>query len=156
MIIFHNKHYKLLFIFLLFILVSCKLQEPLKSHGIIFLENRANKLIINKSNKNDVIKLIGNPQIVEDDNNLKWIYVERILTKGKYHKLGRHILKENNVLILSFNKYGILAKKDFYNKDKINKLDFSKKKTDHKLTKKSFVEKFLQSVKQKMYGNKKN
>ena len=41
------KNYVLL---LFFILVGCKLQEPLKPHGIIF-ENRANKLLINKSNK---------------------------------------------------------------------------------------------------------
>ena len=156
MFFIHNISFKILLIFLLFILVNCKLQEPLKSHGINFLENRANKLIIDKSNKNDVINIIGNPQIIEDENNLKWIYIERTLTKGKYHKLGKHVLKENNILILEFDRYGILNKKDFFDKDKIKKLKFSKKETESQLSKKSFVEKFLQSVKQKMYGSKKN
>ncbi len=156
MFYFHNLNFKILLIFLLFILVNCKLQEPLKSHGIIFLENRSNKLVIDKSNKNDVIKVMGNPQITEDPKGLKWIYIERILTKGKYHKLGKHVLKENNVLVLSFDKYGILVEKEFFDKEKIKKLNFSKKETEHKLTKKSFVEKFLQSVRQKMYGNRKN
>ena len=32
-------------------LISCKLQEPLKTHGIIFLENRSQKLVVNQSNK---------------------------------------------------------------------------------------------------------
>ena len=35
-------NYKLfLIIFFIIILISCKLQEPYKNHGIIFLENRA-------------------------------------------------------------------------------------------------------------------
>lgn len=139
---------------LLFILVGCKLQEPLKSHGIVFLENRANKLSINQSNKNDVIKIMGNPQIIEETNQLTWIYIERTLTKGKYHKFGRHILKDNNVLILEFDKYGILKKKELFDKQKINNIEFSKDNTEYQLSQKSFVEKFLQSIKQKMYGNR--
>ena len=149
---FHNIGLKILSIFLLLILVNCKLQEPIKRHGIIFLDNRANKLITNKSNKNDVIKVLGSPQIVEDENKLTWIYIERILTKGRYHKLGRHVLKENNILVLKFDKYGILTSKILYDKEKIKKIDFSKKETEHSLSDKSFIQKFLQSVKQKMYG----
>ena len=90
------------------ILSGCKIQEPLKTHGIIYLENRAKKITVNKSNKNDIIKIFGQPQIVSDKSQLTWIYLERILTKGKYHKLGRHVLKENNLLILQFDKFGIL------------------------------------------------
>ena len=152
MVSFHNIASKVITIFLLLILVNCKLQEPIKPHGIIFLENRANKLITNKSNKNDVIKVLGSPQIIEDENKLTWIYIERILTKGKYHKLGRHVLKENNILVLEFDKYGILANKIFYDKEEIKKINFSKKETENNLTGKSFVQKFLQSVRQKMYG----
>ena len=154
MAFFHNINIKSLLFILLFILVGCKLQEPLKSHGIVFLENRANKLSINTANKNDVIKIMGNPQIIEENNDSTWIYIERTLTKGKYHKLGKHVLKENNVLILEFNKFGILKKKELFDKEKIKKIKFSKKNTESNLTKKSFVEKFLQSIKQKMYGNK--
>ena len=97
------KHYFKIFILSLFILTNCKLQEPSQSHGIIFLENRAKKLELNKSNKNDVVRIIGLPQITDDTNEDMWIYLERVLTKGKYHELGRHKLKENNVLILNFD-----------------------------------------------------
>lgn len=140
----------------MYILSSCQLQEPLKNHGIVYLENRSNKLILNKSNKNNVIDIIGFPQIKTEDKNESWIYIERVLTKGKYHKLGKHILKENNVLVLNFDKYGILIKKDFLTKNDINKLKFSKKGTKNEITRKSFVQSFLQSVKQKMYQNKNN
>ena len=87
-----------------------------------------------------------------DDNN--WIYLERVLSKGKYHELGRHKLKINNVLMLEFDKYGILKQKEFYKKEDINKIQFSEDETKNELTKKSFVQRFLQSVKQKMYSNR--
>ena len=148
-------HYLKYFILIpLIILNSCKLQEPYKNHGIVFLENRSNKLITNKTNKNDVIKIIGEPHSKSIDNDNEWIYIERILTKGEYHKLGQNILKENNILILNFNKYGILVDKKLLSKKDKNKLTFSKKKTENKLSQKSFVEKFLTSIRNKMYKNK--
>ena len=137
------------------ILSGCKLQEPLKTHGIVYLENRANKLIINKSNKNDVIKIVGQPQIKNSDNVDTWIYLERILTKGKYHKLGKHIVKQNNILILDFNKYGILKNKKLLNKEDINQIKFSKKNTENELSQKNFIRSFLESIRQKMYSNRK-
>ena len=98
---------------------------------------------------------MGRPHIKEDEINQSWIYLERILSKGKYHKLGRHILKENNVLVLNFDKYGVLKNKQFLKKEDLKKLEFSQKITENELTQKSFVQKFLQSIKQKMYSNQK-
>ena len=126
MFFFFKNHFKII-IFLIIILSGCKLQEPLKTHGIVFLENRASKLMVNKTNKNDVIKIFGQPQIKDENNLDTWIYIERILTKGKYHKLGKHVLKQNNILILDFNKYGILKEKKFLNKEDLNQIEFSKK-----------------------------
>ena len=142
-------------VILLIILSGCKLQEPLKTHGIIYLENRSNKLTINKSNKNDVIKIFGQPQIIDKTNEDTWIYLERILTKGKYHKLGQHVLKQNNVLILDFNKFGILENKKLLKKEDINEIKFSKKSTENELSQKNFIRSFLESVRQKMYSNRK-
>jgi outer membrane protein assembly factor BamE (lipoprotein component of BamABCDE complex) len=130
------------------------LQDPNKAHGIVFLENRAKKLVLNKSNKNDVINIIGQPQIKDDINDDSWIYLERVLTKGKYHRLGKHLLKENNVLVLNFDKYGILKDKTILNKEDIKKLKFTKNTTKNEITTKSFVQSFLESVKQRMYGNR--
>ena len=150
-----KNHFIRSFIFLFIILTACQLQEPTKNHGIVFLENRSNQLTINKSNKNDVIKIIGQPHSKSINDDDIWIYVERTLTKGKYHKLGQHVLKKNNTLVLKFDKFGILKDKEIYNKENINKVAFSEKKTKNELSKKSFVETFLSSVKQKMYGNRK-
>tara|TARA_B100001093_G_scaffold17500_1_gene15946 strand:+ start:1983 stop:2447 length:465 start_codon:yes stop_codon:yes gene_type:complete len=152
---FVRKFHKFIYLFLtFFILIGCQLQEPYKNHGVVFLENRSEKLVNNYTNTNDVIKIFGHPHSKSINNNNEWFYIERILTKGKYHKLGKHVLKENNVLLLKFNKYGILEDKKILNKLDKNKVAFSKKKTENELSSKSFVERFLSSVKTKMYGNK--
>ena len=154
MIIFNNFHKKLIFIIILFILNACKLQEPYKTHGIVNLANRSATLEINKSNINDVIKIIGQPHTISIENKYEWIYFERVLTKGEFHKLGQNVLKTNNVLLLKFNKYGILKSKQLVGKDSKNKIAFSKDFTENKLSQKSFVQKFLSSLKNKMYGKK--
>ena len=152
---FKVQYHKIcLFLFTFIFLLSCQLQEPSKNHGIIFLKNRSDKLVIDSSNKNDVIKIIGQPHSKSINNENEWIYIERVLTKGEYHKLGQNILKTNNVLVLKFDKYGILKNKDFYDKNSKNKLKFSAKETTNEITQKSFVEKFLTSIREKMYGNK--
>ena len=141
-------------VILFLILIGCQLQEPTKTHGILFLENRSNQLTVQKNNKNDVLKLIGSPHSRSFNNKDEWIYIERVLTKGSFHKLGQNVIKSNNVLILSFNKYGILNSKNFLNQGDLNKLSFSKSITDNDLSKKSFVESFLSSIKSKMYSNR--
>ena len=144
-------HFIKILLLLLFILAGCQLKDPDKNHGILFLENRSKSLIVQKSNKNDIIDRLGQPHSKSFDNEDIWIYLERTLSKGKYHKLGQHVLKTNNVLVLHFDKYGILNDKKIYTKDDINKVEFSKNTTENQLSKKSFVESFLSSLREKMY-----
>ena len=148
-------HKNLIIISFFIILNACQLQEPTKNHGILFLENRAKKIEINENNKNDVIKYIGQPHTKSMPDENSWIYIERVLSKGSYHKLGKNILKTNNVLVLTFDKYGILIDKNLLNKDDINRMRFTKKITKNNLSKKSFVQSFLASVKAKMYQQRK-
>ena len=89
-------------IIVLFILNGCQLQEPKKNHGIVFLKNRSEKLIVNKSNKNDVLNIVGQPHTKSVDDVDEWIYMERTLTKGEFHKLGQNILKENSKSTLQY------------------------------------------------------
>ena len=144
-----NHNFKIILIF--FILIGCQLQDPNNNHGIVFLENRSNELVINKSNKNDVLNLIGQPHSKSINNDNEWFYIERILTKGEFHKLGQNILKENNVLVLDFDKYGILKYKKMLDKNDIRKMTFSEKNTENELAQKSFIEKFLSSIRTRMY-----
>ena len=152
---FIKNHINLFILFIFIFLLNCQLQEPTKNHGILFLENRSDQLKVNVNNKNDVLKLIGNPHTKSISNEDNWIYIERVLTKGSYYKLGQNVVKTNNILVLTFDKYGILKEKDFLDKNDINKLKFSEKITENNLSKKSFVANFLQSVRSKMYQNRK-
>ena len=112
-------------------------------------------MILKKTNKNDVIKLIGNPHSTSIADKNTWIYFERTITRGKMHKLGRNVLKENNILELKFDKYGVLQSKKLYDKKNMKNVEYSKMNTENSVSQKSFVGKFLSSVKEKMYGKNK-
>ena len=154
--LFKTKYHKFIItIIFLFILVNCQFQDPYRNHGITFLDNRSKKLLVQKTNINDVIQILGQPHSKSLKDDKTWIYIERVLTKGEYHQLGKNILKSNNVLVLEFDKYGVLKDKKLLNKDDIRKISFSKNETINNITQKSFIEKFLSSIKNKMYGNRK-
>ena len=132
-------------------MLGCQLKEPQQNHGILFLENRSAKLQIDTTNQNDVLKDIGQPHTKSINDENEWIFIERTITKGEFHKLGKNILKESNILILKFDKYGILKEKMLLTKDDIKKLAFSDKETSNELSQKSFIQNFLTSLRDKMY-----
>ena len=148
---------KTIYLFLIFILITnCQRNEVIKTHGISYLEKREKLIFVSKSNKNDVVEIFGQPSTkgMTDDN--LWIYIERTITRGKLLKLGRNLLQKNNVLVLEFDKYGILEKKDFYNIENMKKLTFAKEITENEIRKENFVYSFLSSVRQKMQHKKKS
>ncbi len=154
--VFKIKHFNsLIYLSLLFILSNCQLKEPIKGHGINFLENRSKNITLNKSNKNDVITVLGNPHTTSIGDDNLWFYFDRKISSGSIMKFGDRDLLENNVLVLNFDKYGILTQKEFYSKEDMKKIKYSEMKTENPVTQKSFVSSFLQSVRQKMYGKRK-
>ena len=147
------KHIKKTIFLLLASLIfftGCQRHEVIKTHGVAYLDKREKLIVINKSNKNDAIILLGHPATkgMTDDN--LWIYIERTKTRGKLLKLGRNYLKKNNVLILEFNQYGVLSKKEFYDKENMKKINFAKAITENDIRKENFIYSFLSSVRQKM------
>ena len=136
-------------------LAGCQRNELIKTHGISYLEKREKLIHIDKSNKNDTVSVLGQPSTkgMTDDN--LWIYIERTRTRGKLLKLGRNYLLKNNVLVLDFDKYGILQRKEFYNKKEMNEIKFAKNKTENELRKENFIYSFLSSVRQKMLTKRK-
>ena len=134
---------------------GCQRRELIKTHGIAYLEKREKLIILNKSNKNDAINVLGHPATkgMSDDN--LWIYIERTTTRGKFFKLGRSYLKKNNVLILEFDKFGVLNKKKFYDKENMKEINFAKAITENDVRKENFIYSFLSSIRQKMESRKK-
>ena len=112
-------------------------------------------MIISKSNKNDIIKILGpasTESVLEDD---VWIYIENRKTKSSLLKLGKELVITNNVLVLEIDKKGILKNKEFYNIDDQNKVNFSKDKTIVS-DKDSFVYSVVSSLRQKIDSPKRN
>jgi len=141
--------------FLTVFLSNCQKNRVIKTHGIFYLQNRAVLLKVEGTNRNDVIKILGKPHSKSLHEPNTWIYIERTRTKGKLLKLGRNILLNNNVLVLKFDKYGILEEKLFYDKKKMNEYKFSKAETENTVRKGSFIQSFISSLRQKMGTNAK-
>ena len=138
---------------------NCSLNKVIKHHGVHYLDIKEKKLIINQSNKNDILKILGPASTKGSFDNDMFIYIERKTSSSKLRKFGKNKLLVNNVLIVEINNYGILVSKEFLNKEKINKMNFSKNTTEKKYSKRSFVYGFLNSLRQKIndpLGKKRN
>jgi len=142
--------HKIIIIVILLLLSNCQRNPIIDTHGVAFLDKKQKQLIIDKTNKNDVKKALGHPSTIGTFDNSIWIYIERTRTRGKLLKIGQNITNKNNVLALEFNEYGILTKKDFYNKNQINKIIFTKDTTETITREKNFVYSFLSSLRQKI------
>ena len=141
---------KILYIIILLIISNCSLNKVVKHHGVHFLEKKQEKLLVTKSNKNDVIKVLGPPSTSSNFDNDVWIYIERKIEKSSVVKLGKRKLTINNVLVLEIDNMGLLVKKDFYDIKDMNNIKFSKNSTETIYAKNSYVYDFLSSMRQKI------
>ena len=144
-----------LLVIILFFITACNQNEVIKTHGIAYLDKREKLIIINKSNKNDTVNILGQPSTKGMTNDNLWIYIERTITRGKLLKFGRNYIKKNNVLVLEFDKYGILKKKEFFDKEKMKNVNFAKNITENNINKQNFIYSFLSSIRQKMQQKRK-
>ena len=150
-----SKHlFFILTLFLSFFLTNCQKNKVIKSHGIFYLENRDKLLVVNTTNTNDVIRILGQPHTRSIKDKNTWLYIERTRTKGKMIKLGRNVLLNNNVLIVKFNNFGVLEEKILYNKNDMNEYKFVEAVTVNEISRGSFLESFLSSIREKMYSGK--
>ena len=143
--------YKILYIILLsFIVSNCSFKPVVNHHGVPFLEKKQSLLVVNNSNKNDIIKALGDPSTKSKFDTDVWIYIERKLGHSKFIKFGKLEIIKNDVLVLEIDKYGMLKKKDFYNKDDMENIKISKSTTDIGFKRNSFIYNFMSSMRQKM------
>ena len=141
--------------FIIFVTTSCSLKPIDNYHGVAFLEKKQEELLINKTNKNDIIKILGSPSTESILENDLWIYIENRKSKSSLFKLGKVVTLSSNVLVLEIDKKGILKNKKFYNIDDQNKLIFSDNKTLLS-DKDSFVYGVISSFRQKIDNPKRN
>ena len=142
---------KILYIIFLSLIVSnCSFKKVVKHHGVPFLEKKQSSLMVNKTNKNDILKILGNPSTKSKFDNDIWIYIERKQTQSKLTNLGKMEIYKNDVLVLEIDKFGILKKKEFYNKDDMKNIKIVKGTTETGFKRNSFVYDFMSSMRQKI------
>jgi len=121
-----------------------------KHHGVHSLEKKQLNIIENKSNKNDIIQLLGNPSTKSKFDNDVWIYLERKQTQSKFTNFGKMKISKNDVLVLEIDNYGMLKNKKFYNKNDMKNIKFDKDTTQSDLKKNAFIYDFMSSMRQKL------
>src|SRR6056300_1235028 len=142
---------KILYIVLLSLTVSnCSFQKVIKDHGVPYLGKKNSLLVLNKTNKNDIIEILGSPSTTSKFDNDVWIYIERQQTQSEFKNLGKMKISKNDVLVLEIDQYGILKKKEFYNKDDMNNFKIVEATTESRFKKTSFIYSFISSMRQKI------
>ena len=141
---------KIIILIFFFILSNCTLNKVNDHHGVHFLKKKNEHLITQKTNKNDIIKLLGHPSTESKFDNELWIYIERERTRGRLLNFGKNILIKNDVLILEIDSRGILLSKKFNNIDDMKEINFSDDETSKLSKKNDFIYSFLSSLRQKI------
>ena len=140
--------------FLIFIstilLTNCTFKKVDKHHGVPFLEEKQKLLVVNKTNKNEIRKILGSPSTTSKFNNDVWIYIERKLTQSELKNLGRMKHIKNDVLVLEIDDRGVLNNKSFYNKDDMENVKMVEATTEDGFGKKTFIYDFMSSMRQKI------
>ena len=137
-------------IFLSIIATNCSFKKVVKHHGVPSLEKKQVLLFLNETNKNDIIKILGNPSTKSKFDNDVWIYIERKQTQSELKNLGKMKIFKNDVLVLEIDKYGVLKSKNLYNQNDMKNVQIVKATTETGFRKNTFVYDFFSSLRQKI------
>ena len=142
---------KILYIIFISLIVSnCSFKKVVQHHGVPFLEKKQTSLIVNKSNKNDIKSILGYPSTTSKFDNDVWIYIERKQTQSDIKNLGKMKIFKNDVLVLEIDNYGILKKKNLYNKNDMKDIKIVQATTEAGFKRNSFIYDFMSSMRQKI------
>ena len=141
---------KFFFIITLIFILSCSTNKVKNNHGVLSLNNKFNKIVVENSNSNDILNILGPPSTKSSFDSNIWIYIERKKTNQSIFKLGKQKIEKNDVLVLELDNKGILAKKKLYNLDDMNDYKFVEKATQKDFSKNSFVYGVFSSLRDKI------
>lgn len=147
---------KILILFIFLFTLNCSTNKVSKNHGFKSLETKFEKIVINQTNKNDIIDLIGPPSTKSDFNKNKWFYIERRKTNQSLFKLGQKKIEKNNILMVEFNNRGILTNKKIFDMDDMNEIKYVKSLTHKEFKQNNFLYNILTSVREKINAPARN
>ena len=147
---------RILFILLFLITLNCSSKRMSNNHGFLSLPSKFEKITINKTNKNDVRNIIGPPSSVSSFDKNKWFYIQRIKTNQSLFKLGIKKIDKNNILVINFDKKGILKDKTILDIENMNDVKFVKEITNKEFKQNDFLFKLFSSFREKANASTRN
>ena len=121
---------KKIYFFLFLFILNCSANKASNNHGFKSLDLKYEKIVLNKTNKNDIIDKIGPPSVISQFDKNIWFYIERKKTNQKLIKLGIKKIEKNNILLIKFNKNGILEEKKLLNLNDMNDVKYVENVTE--------------------------
>ena len=140
---------KIILLIFFFFTLNCSINKDSKIHGFNHIEKKYDKIYLNKSNKNDIRKLLG-PASSESDFDTIWYYIERKKTSQSILKLGKKKIEKNNILLLEFNKVGIVTNKNLLNLNDMNDIKITEKITEKKFSKDNLIYNILSTLRERI------
>ena len=140
---------KIILFFFLLLITNCSSIKVSNNHGFSSLDDKFEKIIINKTNKNDILKIIGPPSSISDFNKNKWFYIQRMKQNQSLFKLGIKKIKKNNILIIEFDNRGILVDKNILDLNNMNDIRYVKNITEKEFKQNNTLFKVFSSLREK-------
>ena len=147
---------KFIIIIIFLFIVNCSGNKVSNFHGSKQLETKFNIIIVNKTNKNDLVKLIGPPSSVSDFDNNKWFYIERLKTNQSLIKLGNQKIERNNVLIVQLDNFGIVREKKLLDLENMKDVKYLNTTTEKDFKNESILYNIFSSLREKINAPSKN
>ena len=139
----------IILVFLFLFTLNCSINKVSNTHGFRFVETKYDKIILNKTNKNDLRNMIGPPSSISKFDDV-WFYIERKKRSQSLFKLGKKKIVNNNILIVEFNEYGLVKEKNLLDLNDMNDLKIADKKTFKKFKQDNYVYNILSTLKEKI------
>ena len=141
---------KYLYILIFIFISNCSGNKVSNYHGTNKLENKFNKIKINKTNKNDLLRIIGPPSSKSDFNQNIWYYIERLKSNQSLFKLGTQKIKKNNILIVELDDAGLLKNKTLLDLNNMNDIKYLKNTTKKEYENDSFLYDVFSTLREKI------
>ena len=134
------KIFKLiLFINLIFAIISCS-QPKLIYSGKIINQNNLNNL--NISTKSDLIKNLGEPSFIDPIENMYFYYSEKIKEDNFFSKKKEY----SYIFVFEFDQNDNVIEKKVLNLNEVQKTKINKMRTSNKIVKRGLIEKIFGGV----------
>ena len=136
-------------VFLFLFTLNCSSNKVSNNHGFISLQMKFEKITVKKTNKNDILNIIGPPSSGSRFDNNKQFYIQRMKTNQSLFKLGVKKINKNNILIVKFDNKGVLNYKKILNINDMKDIKFTKDITEKEFKQNNTLYKIFSSLREK-------